>query len=210
MDMFFCDFGSLLLMHARYRAAACRTTKSCTSEGRPQASLQGPAGTCHAPPNRASVYRAVHRRHHTVPPYTVPPGIVPPIGGTISGGTILGGTVPGAVMPGTVPAGTVSAGAIAPACRHAADRQPLHAAAGIPAAAGSARPAHRPGGTRSPPRQRQSTLAYIMPPGQSAGPFHHPGSGEGRVRRRHQAYPTGQISTAGSFAPAPSSHTPLP
>ena len=35
--------------------------------------------------------------------------------------------------------GTVSAGAIAPACRHAADRQPLHAAAGVPAAAGSAR-----------------------------------------------------------------------
>ena len=32
-----------------------------------------------------------------------------------------------------------SAGAIAPACRHAADRQPLHTAAGIPAAAGSAR-----------------------------------------------------------------------
>ena len=32
-----------------------------------------------------------------------------------------------------------SAGAIAPACRHAADRQPLHAAAGVPAAAGSAR-----------------------------------------------------------------------
>ena len=69
-------------------------------------------------------------RPDTVPPDIVPPRIVPPIGGTISGGTILGGTVPGAIMPGTIPAGTVSAGAVAPACRHAADRQPLHAAAG--------------------------------------------------------------------------------
>ena len=57
-----------------------------------------------------STIPASHRRHE----------IVPPIGGTI-------------------PAGTIPAGAIAPACRHAADRQPLHAAAGIPAAAGSAR-----------------------------------------------------------------------
>ena len=91
MDMFFCDFGSLLLMHARYRAAACRTTKSCTSEGRPQASLQGPDRAlppppptpCRAIPCRRSAapfrdaappiggavpagrYRAAHRRHHS-------------------------------------------------------------------------------------------------------------------------------------------------
>ena len=124
--------------HSRHHSARPETGRLGVPEpGRPRASFARPRQGPATPPNRAGRYRAANRRHHAVPP----------IGGTVPAGLRSQAGLQVLPIGSTVPAshrrhhssGHRSAGAVAPACRHAADRQPLHAAAGIPAAAGSAR-----------------------------------------------------------------------
>ena len=98
--------------------------KAGGSKGRPGVPARPRRALPRPPPNRASEYRAARnsaaywrhdiRRHHTRRHHSR----------RRNARHRSGGTVP----PG-----------LCPACRHAADRQPLHTAAGIPAAAGSAR-----------------------------------------------------------------------